>query len=99
MSNFIIPFVIGIFMYILIAGCVRIPGAILSQKFANVGTLSGLSGDEIISKVGSPTSTSSTVDAEGNPVIIRQWLKTGYHIALMFDTNDICLGVTHEASV
>lgn len=99
MSNFIIPFVIGIFMYILIAGCVRIPGAILAQKFANIGTLAGLSANEIIAKVGNPTSTSSTVDADGNAVIIRQWLKTGYHIALMFDTNDICLGVTHEASV
>jgi hypothetical protein len=27
---------------------------------------------------------------------LLQWQATGYHIALQFDANGICVGVTHE---
>lgn len=69
------------------------PGRILSQKFAALGRLAGLSKTEIVWQVGDPNSFSALGDGK----TLLQWQQPGYHIALLFD-GDICLGVSHESS-
>jgi len=70
-------------------------GKILQQKFIRLGTLKGRTRVEIIAAVGPPSAQSFTHD--GGQLL--QWMETGYHIALIFDVNGICGGVTHEAAV
>lgn len=82
----------GIIGFILIAAFVRAPGNSLNSKFVKLGTLKGKTYSEI-SKVVGP---SNAVSAMGNGKKLRQWQATGYHIALIFDSNDICEGVSSE---
>ena len=85
----------GIVLYVLITAFVKSPGASLQSKFVSLGTLKGRMKEEIIHVVGPPASISAT-GGEGQ---LLQWMATGYHIALLFDSKGICQGVTHEASV
>jgi hypothetical protein len=68
----------------------------IKQKFATLGTIAGRSKADIIAAVGPPNSVSGM--AEGKTLL--QWQHTSqagaYHIALLFDAEDICEGVTHE---
>jgi hypothetical protein len=70
----------------------------LQQKFASLGDLPGKSRTEIINAVGPPQS----VSALGDGKTLLQWQMInqagGYHVALMFDENDLCEGVTHESA-
>lgn len=91
----IIPIIGGLIWFAISSAAVKAPGAALNQKFVSLGTLSGKSFNEIASVVGQP----SAVSAMGNGQILRQWQATSYHIALIFDENDICLGVSSEISV
>ena len=91
----IVPIIIGIIGYAVMSAAVRVPGNALQQKFVDLGTLKGKSLSEITSVVGSPNSVSTM--AGGTKLC--QWMATGYHISLLFDENDICLGVNHETSV
>lgn len=68
----------------------------LNRKLRALGTLRGLTAQTIIAQVGNPNSVSTKLNAEGERITIRQWIATGYHIALLFDENDVCLGVGHE---
>ena len=92
---FVAPVVGGLLLYLLIRAIVRGPGSSLHSKFVKLGTLRGRPLKEITSVCGEPNSVSVTKD--GNTV--RQWMATGYHIVLLFDKNDICLGVTSETKV
>ena len=92
---YVLPFVGGLILYAIIKALVRAPGASLNTKFAQLGTLKGKTLQEITSVCGQPNSVS--INADGNKVY--QWLATGYHIVLLFDNNDICLGVASEAKV
>ncbi|MBQ7500866.1 MAG: hypothetical protein IJT91_08230 [Clostridia bacterium] len=92
---FIIPIIGGLIMYLVIHALVRSPGKVLNAKFVKLGTLKGKTFQEITAACGQPNSVSAT--AEG--VKVCQWMATGYHIALLFDENDVCLGVSHEAKV
>ncbi len=85
----------GIIWYLITTMVVRAPGAVLNKKFVSLGTLSGKSYDEIAYVVGQPNAVSSV----GNGQVLRQWQATGYHIALVFDENDICLGISSEVNV
>lgn len=85
----------GWILYAIMNAGVKAPGASLNQKFVSLGTLKGKALSEITSVVGQPSAVSTT----GNGKILRQWQATGYHIALLFDENDICEGVTSEISV
>ncbi|MBQ9934658.1 MAG: hypothetical protein IJO70_02325 [Lachnospiraceae bacterium] len=96
---FIEPLIGGLIMYAIISALVKAPGASLQTKFVQLGTLKGKTYSEIVTAVGNPSSTSATVDADGKPVKIKQWMATGYHIVLLFDENDICLGVSSETKV
>ena len=85
----------GLILFVIISAVVRAPGNDLQKKFAKLGTLSGKHYSEIEKACGKPSSVSSLKDGK----ILRQWMATGYHIALIFDNNDICEGISHEASV
>lgn len=74
---------------------VKAPGNVLQQKFIKLGTLQGKTLNEIQSACGAPSSVSYGADG----VKIYQWMATGYHIVLLFDENDICLGVNSETKV
>lgn len=87
------PFLGGLVLYVVINALVRAPGANLSSKFAKLGTLQGGTYNEIISAVGAPNSISHNANGK-----VCQWIQTGYHIVLLFDDNDICLGVSHESA-
>ncbi|MBR4295376.1 MAG: hypothetical protein IKT56_00885 [Clostridia bacterium] len=91
----VLPIVGGLIWYAITNAAVKAPGNALQQKFINLDTLKGKTFSEIQSACGSPNSTS--VNANG--VKIYQWMATGYHVVLLFDENDICLGVSSETKV
>ena len=85
----------GLVLFGIISAVVKLPGMGMQKLFQDLGELKGKTLTEIQSKVGSPSSVSAT----GDGGTLRQWMATGYHIALIFDENEICQGVSHEASV
>ena len=85
----------GFILYAIQSALVRAPGQSLNQKFVALGTLSGKTYSEIVAKVGAPSATSAMAGGK----TLRQWQATGYHIALIFDKDDICEGITSEISV
>ena len=92
--------ILGLIGYLIMSGLVRAPGALLQTKFANLtketnGVIAGKTYDEIVAACGSPSSVSPT----GNGGKVCQWMATGYHIALLFDENNVCAGVSPEAKV
>lgn len=87
----IAPLVGGVILYGLMKAGVKSEGNALAQKFGKLGNLQGKSRAEILAAVGPPSSQSTV--AGGKTVI--QWIKPGYHIALIFE-GDNCLGVSHE---
>ncbi len=89
---YIAPLVGGLILYAIIHSIVRAPGMSLAGKFRGLGTLKGRTRDEIIARVGPPQSAS----AQPGGKTLLQWQATGYHIALRFDENGLCEGVTHE---
>lgn len=89
----------GIILYIVISIFVQAPGLGLSQRFSKLGNLAGKTYLEIKKTVGQEDSKSFITDKDGNLVTVRQWLQSGYHIVLLFDKNDICLGISSETSV
>jgi hypothetical protein len=70
----------------------------IQKKFAGLGTLTGRTKEEIIKVVGPPTSISGLPNGK----TLLQWQHIsqagGYHIALRFDDQGRCEGVTHEHS-
>ena len=68
------------------------------NKFVRLGKLAGRSKEEIVKVVGPPTSVSSLPNGK----TLLQWQHIsragGYHIALRFDDQGRCEGVTHEHS-
>ena len=90
----ILPIIGGLILYAIISAGVRAPGRSLGNKFASLGNVQGKSYREIVAICGAPTSVSTV---EGGKLC--QWMATGYHIALLFDADDKCLGISHEASV
>ena len=92
---YVSPFIGGLIIYVIIKAFVRAPGASLRTKFQKLGVLKGKTLSEIVAKVGQPNSVSMGTGG----VKIRQWMAAGYHIVLLFDENDICLGVNSETNV
>lgn len=89
----------GIVLFLVISALVKAPGQSLSNKFAALGVVQGKSLAEIVQAVGNPNSISSTVGEDGQAITIQQWMATGYHIVLLFDENEICLGISSETAV
>jgi len=67
-------------------------GQKLQNKFASLGHLKGKTFNEIRSIVGDPQSITDL----GNGTILHQWIMPGFHIALLFDDKQICLGIDSQ---
>ena len=91
----VLPAVGGLLWWLISSAMVKAPGNLLQQKFVSLGVLKGKSLNEIIKVCGEPSSTSCGADG----IKIYQWMATGYHIVLLFDDNDICLGISSETKV
>lgn len=92
--------VIGFIIHLLTSAVVKAPGSILQGKFAHLtedtnGVIAGKTYDEIVAVCGQPTSRSPIGDSQ----ILCQWMETSYHIALIFDENNVCQGISHECKV
>ena len=104
MENFwyiwVLPAVGGILWWIISSAMVKAPGQALANKIAKVqqengGQIAGVPYSKIVAVCGTP----SAVSAMGDGTTLKQWQATSYHIALLFDENDICIGVSSEISV
>ena len=96
----VLPAIGGIIWYLISSAAVRAPGDVLKSKVANLtkdtnGVIAGKTYQEVVAALGSPKSVSPAGDGGK----LCQWIETSYHIALLFDKDDICVGITHEASV
>lgn len=87
----------GLFIGYFIAGLLTAKGNILREDFIAMGNLRGKTLDEITAKVGAPSAiTSCTVAETGKPGSLCTWAKSPYSITLLFDENNVCLGVNNE---
>lgn len=68
------------------------------NAFRMLGDMTGKSFSEIVSLAGPPQSISAHPDGK-----LAQWIFTnqagGYHIGILFDHNDVFVGITHETTV
>ena len=64
---------------------VTLGGKELRRKFEALGELTGKTKQEIVAAVGSPSAISGTADGK----TLCQWMKTGFHIALIFN-GEVC---------
>lgn len=71
---------------------VRAPGRALHRRFRALGSLKGRSRREIVEAAGEPAIETPLPDGR----TLLQWRATGYHIALIFEPDGRCVGVTHE---
>lgn len=81
-------------------GILRAPDLALQKKFSDLtkdanGAIAGKTYEQIVAACGAPCSVSPTGD--GGKVC--QWVAVGYHIALLFDADNVCTGVRSEAKV
>ena len=87
----------GTFVGYFVAGLTSAKGNLLQQDFIAMGNLAGKTLDEIKAKVGNPNAiTACTVADTGNPGSLCTWSNAPYSITLLFDENNICLGVNKE---
>lgn len=96
----VIPAIGGLLWFLISGALVKAPGNMLQQNFARLtadtnGVIAGKSLEEVKRVCGAP----SAVSAMGNGQTLYQWQATGYHIALIFDENDICVGISSEIKV
>lgn len=88
---------IGTLIGYFFAGLMTAPGTMLQQDFIAMGTLAGKTLDEIKEKVGAPNAIQSCTVAEtGKSGSLCTWSKLPYSITLLFDENNICIGVNKE---
>jgi hypothetical protein len=66
----------------------------LAWRFFGLGNLMGMTATEIIAEVGKPTSRSS----KANGQTLLQWQVTGYHMALVFNSEDQAVKVTSKSA-
>lgn len=89
----------GAFAGYFFAGLLTSKGTLLKQDFIAMGELRGKTLDEIKQKVGAPKATFSCTTAEtGRPGTLCTWQEPSYSITLLFDENNVCLGVNKEIS-
>jgi hypothetical protein len=88
----LIALVLAALAAIVIPYVFRAPGRALRKRFMALGTLKGMTRREIVKAVGQPGTETQLPDGR----TLLQWRATGYHIALVFEANGRCVGVTHE---
>lgn len=97
-ANLICGLCFGTFAGYFIAGLTKAKGNILHEDFVALGNLRGRTLQEIKDKVGPPNTMQSCTAAEtGRPGVLYTWASDPYSITLLFDENDICLGVNKES--
>ena len=97
---YVLPIIGGIIWWLLSSALVRVPGNLLQNNFAKLtentnGVIAGKTLDEVKAACGAPSAVSSI----GNGQMLYQWQATGYHIALVFAENDVCVGISSEIAV
>ncbi len=90
----VVPLIGGLVIYFIIQVIVRAPGSVKQAQFSALGVVKGKTYAEIVQKCGAPSSVSMVATGK-----LCQWISTGYHICLLFDENDICLGISSETKV
>lgn len=88
----LIGLVVAMVLATVVPRILRAPGRALHKRFVALGTLKGKTRKEIVKGVGQPSS--ETVLPDGRTLLL--WRATGYQIALLFEKNGHCFGVTHE---
>jgi hypothetical protein len=88
----IIALVVALAVAIVVPRFVLAPGRALRRRFVALGSLKGRTRKEITRAVGEPATETRLPDGR----TLLQWRATGYHIALVFEQNGRCFGVTHE---
>jgi hypothetical protein len=86
---------VGVALFFVIAWAVRAPGRALQARIVRLGDLRGWTRDDLTEYVGPP----QAVSAQPGGKVLLQWMAAGYHIALLFDKDGVCEGVSHEAAV
>lgn len=87
----------GAFIGYFVAGLATAGGNALQQAFVTMGSLQGKTLNEIKEKVGAPNAVQScTVADTGKNGSLCTWSKLPYSITLLFDENNVCLGVNKE---
>lgn len=71
---------------------VTVPGRELHARFLSLGDMTGMTRDQIVAVVGTPSSISAA--AKGN--VLLQWITTGCHMALLFGRDGKFIAVTHQ---
>jgi hypothetical protein len=66
-------------------------GRPIAHSFSRLGRMTGMTSNQIIEKVGAPTSVSKTLDGQ-----LVQWQERGYHMAIRFDNRGVFSGIVHE---
>jgi hypothetical protein len=84
--------IVGLVLIAMISSGVTAGGRGLQRKFQSLGTLKGRTEAEIVAVVGPPTSRGALPNGKR----LLQWQRPGYHVALGFEANGVCYGVTHE---
>ena len=93
---YILLIFVGVIIMTVIVSAVTLgPGFNLRKKFVNLGTLKGKTLNEIEKACGVAISVS--YGKEG--VKVRTWHRVPYTIVLLFDENEICLGVSSETFI
>lgn len=96
----VLPIVGGLLLYLINSAAVKAPGATLQNKFAQLTKdTGGVIKDKTLSEITAVCGQPSAVTAMGDGTVLRQWQATSYHIALLFDEDDVCLGISSEIKV
>ena len=84
--------IVAMLLTLIVPWILRAPGRALRKRFVSLGSLKGRTRKEIVRIVGQPNTETRLPDGR----TLLQWRATGYHIALVFEKNGRCFGVTHE---
>ena len=88
----LIALAVAMLLALIVPRTYRAPGRALRKRFIALGTLKGMTRREIVKAVGEPSTETTLPDGR----MLLQWRATGYHIALVFEEDGRCFGVTHE---
>jgi hypothetical protein len=67
----------------------------MKKKFVRLGTLRGMTYGQIVSAVGKGANAIQHMP-DGS---VRVWQSLDYQITLLFDANEVCLGVSNETAI
>ncbi len=89
---------LGALLGYFVAGLIDAKKNLLKEAFAKLGNLRGRSLDEIVAVAGPYKSFQTcTLSDRGNaPGFMYAWTERDYFVALLFDADNICIGVSKE---